>query len=374
MLSYLEISNGNLIHNFKTLRDFLDGKTKIVSVVKANAYGHGQDEVVEILEPLTDYFGIDDIEELRRLRAVSKKPALVLGYVAKEELEEAVELDAILVVYDLERAGILDKIGKKTGRKVKTHVKIDAALGRQGILVSEADFFAGELAKFENIEVEAVYAHFANIEDTSDFSHAQKQIEEFRKAVEIFKENGFGKIMSHISATSGVLAYDQDKGLSDIVRPGIGLYGMWPSEDLRKKLESGKLDFKPVMRWVSHVAQVKTLPPNYSIGYGLTYVTEVAMKVAVIPQGYSDGYDRGLSNKGEVLIGGTRCPVLGRVAMNIFVVDVSHLSGVKAEDEAVLLGGQGDEFITAEELAGKLETINYEITTRISPLLPRVVI
>ena len=180
--------------------------------------------------------------------------------------------------------------------------------------------------------------------------------------------------MSHISATSGVLAYDQDKGLSDIVRPGIGLYGMWPSEDLRKKLESGKLDFKPVMRWVSHVAQVKTLPPNYSIGYGLTYVTEVAMKVAVIPQGYSDGYDRGLSNKGEVLIGGTRCPVLGRVAMNIFVVDVSHLSGVKAEDEAVLLGGQGDEFITAEELAGKLETINYEITTRISPLLPRVVI
>ncbi|KKT88226.1 MAG: Alanine racemase 2 [Candidatus Moranbacteria bacterium GW2011_GWC2_45_10] len=374
MLSYLEISKENLIHNFKTLRDFLHEKTKIVSVVKANAYGHGQDEVVGILEPLTDYFGIDDIEELRKLRAVSKKPALVLGYVAKSDLEEAVELGGILVIYDLERAKILDGIGERLGKKIKIHVKIDAALGRQGILVGEAEDFARKLAGMENLEVEAVYAHFANIEDTSDFSHAQKQIDEFQKAVESFKRGGFENIQVHISATSGVLAYEQDKGLSDIVRPGIGLYGMWPSNDLRKKIEASGIIFKPVMRWISHVAQIKTVPEGYSVGYGLTYVTSRETKVAVIPQGYSDGFDRGLSNKGEVLIKGTRCPVLGRVAMNIFVVDVTHLAELETEEEVVLLGCQGHEEITAEEIAEKLETINYEITTRVSALLPRVIV
>ena len=299
---------------------------------------------------------------------------MVLGYVAKSDLEEAVELGGILVIYDLERAKILDGIGERLGKKIKIHVKIDAALGRQGILVGEAEDFARKLAGMENLEVEAVYAHFANIEDTSDFSHAQKQIDEFQKAVESFKRGGFENIQVHISATSGVLAYEQDKGLSDIVRPGIGLYGMWPSNDLRKKIEASGIIFKPVMRWISHVAQIKTVPEGYSVGYGLTYVTSRETKVAVIPQGYSDGFDRGLSNKGEVLIKGTRCPVLGRVAMNIFVVDVTHLAELETEEEVVLLGCQGHEEITAEEIAEKLETINYEITTRVSALLPRVIV
>jgi len=181
-----------------------------------------------------------------------------------------------------------------------------------------------------------------------------------------------------MSASSGAMVYEKNNENFSLVRLGISLYGMWPSEDLEKKLgpPAGGKDFqlKPIMRWVTHIAQLKTVPKNYSIGYGLTYVTSKPTKIAVIPQGYSDGYDRGLSNIGEVLISGSRCKIIGRVAMNMFVVDVSHLDNVKIEDEVVLLGSQGGEKISAEEIAMQLGTINYEIVARISLVLSRVVV
>ena len=187
-------------------------------------------------------------------------------------------------------------------------------------------------------------------------------------------KNGYKNLERHISASSGAMVYEKNGGKSSLIRPGIMLYGMWPSEDLGKRFKKHGLKLKPVLRWVTHVVQVKTLPKNHPIGYGLTYITKKPTKVAIIPQGYSDGYDRGLSNKGEVLIQGQRCQVLGRVAMNMFVVDVTHLRNIKNEDGVVLLGRQGKEEITTEELAKHLGTINYEITTRILTLLPRVIV
>ena len=179
------------------------------------------------------------------------------------------------------------------------------------------------------------------------------------------------------------MVYEKDKGENSVVRLGVGIYGMWPGEHI-KDLYKGKLNLKPVMTWKTKIAQIKTLPSGHSVGYGLTYLTSSFTKIAVIPIGYADGYDRGLSNIGEVLIGGTKCKVLGRVAMNMFVVDVNHLKSVAIEDEVVVLGKQGKKSarphkggggeITTEEIAEKIETINYEITTRISPLLPRIII
>jgi alanine racemase len=294
--------------------------------------------------------------------------------VAKDELAEAVELNGILAVYDKERCQILNEIGEERNRKIKVHIKIDASLGRQGILKEDADDFAKYLKTLESLEVVGIYAHFANIEDTTDFSHAQKQINSFGEVLEIFKKNGFENIKKHISASSGILVYEKNEGKSDLVRLGISQFGMWPSEELKRGYEKESFKLKPILRWVTHIAQIKILPKDYSIGYGLTYVTKKPTKIAVIPQGYSDGYDRGFSNCGEVLIGGKRCPVLGRVAMNMFVVDVTQLENVQNEDEVVLLGRQSNEEITAEELAEKIGTINYEITTRISPLLPRIII
>jgi len=176
-----------------------------------------------------------------------------------------------------------------------------------------------------------------------------------------------------MSATSGVLVYEDVNDYFDMVRIGIGLYGLWPSEDLKERYKN-RVSLKPVMAWKTCIAQIKTVPKGFTIGYGLTYKTPSEKKIAVIPQGYSDGYNRLLSNSGEVLIHGKRCPVLGRVAMNMFVVNVSHVEGVKVEDEVVLLGTQENESITAENIARKTNTINHEIVSSGSPLLPRVVV
>lgn len=373
MLSYIEISKENLLHNFNLLRSYIHPAVKIICVIKANAYGHGQNEVAKILEEYADYFQLDDAQELKSLRKVSQKKALVLGYVAKNEIQQVLELDGIMAVYDLAQVCEISRIAKTLNKTAVVHVKIDACLGRQGVLVDDAQEFAKELKKIDNVVVEGIYSHFANIEDTSDFSHAQKQIDAYKKALEIFSEAGFEDIKSHISSTAGTLVYEKKQQQSSLVRLGIGLYGMWPSVDLQSKFESDDFKMRPVARWVTHVAQVKILPANYSVGYGLTYVTTKQTKVAVIPQGYSDGFDRGLSSIGEVLIAGKRCGVLGRIAMNMFVVDVSHLDNVSVEDEVVLLGKQGQAEITAEEIAEKIGTINYEITTKISALLTRVV-
>ncbi|MEI7539802.1 MAG: alanine racemase [Candidatus Saccharibacteria bacterium] len=372
-LSYVEISKSRLLSNIEHVRSYISPNTKIAAVVKGDAYGHGQNEVAAIINNYVDYFQVDDLCELRSLRDVVSKPILVLGYIVKSEIREAIESNAIIAIYDNERLELIDQIAGELNVKAKIHIKIDACLGRQGLLATDIPDFIDECKKCENIEFDGIYSHFANIEDTDDPSHTQAQIKTFKNAVELFKSAGFDDLKTHISATSGILVYDKNLNENNIVRLGIGLYGLWPSENLKNNYLN-ELKLEPVMRWITHVAQVKVLPANYTIGYGLTYVTDKPTKVAVIPQGYSDGYDRGLSNCGEVLIRGVRCKVLGRVAMNMFVVDVSKLDQVAVEDEVVLLGWQGNESISAEELALKIDTINYEITTRISALLPRIVV
>ncbi len=373
-LSYIEIFKNNLLHNIRAFQKYVGPKTKIASVIKANAYGHGQNEVAKILGPETDYFQVDDLQELSLLRQVTKKPALVLGYVAKNELADAVHLGAELLISDELRLRQLEDMALKLHQKIKIQIKIDALLGREGLLLHEVPQIIETLHTCPHVLVSGFYAHFANIEDTASFSHAQKQIDCFQDALRLFRRAGFDGVPTHISATSGTLVYDQNKNLNQIVRLGIGLYGLWPSRALQEKYQSRALTLKPVARWISHVAQIKTLPKGYSVGYGLTYATKQKTKIAVIPQGYSDGYDRRLSNKGQVLIGGRRCRVLGRISMNMMTVGVNHVPNAKQEDEVVLLGRQGQQEITAEEIAEQVGTINYEVVARISPLLPRRVV
>ena len=372
MLTHIEVSKANLLHNFSQLKQTVKPGTIIVSVVKGNAYGHGITETVQILKDVTDWFGVISIEDIRAVRAYSDKPVMVLGYLADEDLEEAVKLDTIFDVYSIDRLERLNSIGLKCNKNIAVHLKIDALLGRQGFLVSELKQVLERLPSLPRIQLEGIYAHFANIEDTRDFSHAQKQIDTFQAAKDLVKAHGYF-IHTHISSTAGSLVYEKIKHENDIVRFGIGLYGMWPSHYLQSDMEHN-MELKPVMRWLSKIAQVKTLPAEHPIGYGLTYTTSKDTRIAVVPVGYYDGYDRGLSNKGEVLISGTRCKVIGRVAMNMIVVDISHLKDVHVEDDVVLLGTQGDEIVTAEEIAKHIDTINYEVTTRINPLLSRQVI
>jgi alanine racemase len=378
-LAYVEISKANLIHNIKQFRRLIDVHTKISAVVKANAFGHGDLEVVKILNPYVDYFQVNSIEELARVRTISRKPVLVLGYIQKSELKRAIELGCIISIFDIEHAKALNVVAQKLDKKVKVHIAIDSHLGREGIMPIDLPNFLIEFKKLKNIICDGVYSHFANIEDTTDFSHGQKQIDTFKSVVEQFKNAGYKNIKNHISATSGILAYEKWKGIHDIARIGVGLYGMWPSVEL-EKIWKKKITLKPVLRYVTHVAQVKNLPKGHTVGYGLTYVAKSDIKIAVIPQGYADGLTRTLSNNGEVLIRGMRAPILGRVAMNMFVVNVTDIKGVKTEDEVVILGAQKGlpaarqgEVITAEEIARNMGTINYEVTTHLSPFLPRIV-
>ena len=372
-LSFIELSKKNLIRNIKQFRGLAKKGTKIAVAVKGNAYGHGQKETTKILEPFVDYFQVNSIEELELLRKTSNKKTLLLGYVQKEDLPKIVKLGCILSVFSLKQLSEISKVAKKYRKIQEIHIPIDACLGREGLLTTDLPKFFTELKKYKNLVLTGMYAHFANIEDTNNFTHAEKQIKRYEEAKKIAGKYGFGKFETHISATSGLLVYEKNSGINSIVRLGIGVYGMWPSEHI-KYLYKNKMKLKPVLSWKTKVAQVKKLPAGSTIGYGLTYTAFKPVKIAVIPQGYADGLDRGLSNKGEVLISGSRCKILGRVAMNMFVADVTHLKNVEAEDEVVLLGKQGKQEITAEEMAGKIDTINYEITTRLSSLLPRIVV
>lgn len=370
-LSYIELSKKNLIYNLKTLKD-LAGGVNVVAVIKGNAYGHGQNEIAKILNQHTEYFQVNSFFELQELRKVTKKKVLVLGFVQKDDLKAAIKLGCILSVFSIQKLKEINYIASKLNKKQEIHVPVDALLGREGFMLSEFGDFLEEIKKCRNVKFTGLYAHFANIEDTNNFTHAEKQIKKFEEAIKLAEKFGFNKLETHISATSGLMVYEKGKKLNTFVRLGIGLYGLWPSEHI-KYLYKGKIELKPVLSWKTKIAQVKDLPAGHTIGYGLTYMTYEPTKIAVIPVGYADGYDRGLSNNGEVLISGKRCKILGRVAMNMFVVDVTHLNKAKAEDEVVLIGKQGNEEITAEELAKKIDSINYEVVTRLNPLLPRII-
>jgi alanine racemase len=412
MLSHLQISRPTLLHNYHQFRQTIPANTTIMCVVKANAYGHGLREVVESLKDEVQYFAVDDLDEFKELRKVTDKPCLLLGYVPLENLEEVIQLNGELGVYNLETFQKLQQIAenicsqdnspcpgsptkqsetggclggggvssKLTGTDtlkgtVNVHLCIDSLLGRDGILPQDLDTFLTQAKEYDQVNITAYYSHFANVEDTTDQTHARKQIETFEQIESIFKAHGYDNIRKHISATASSMLYET--GQNDFVRLGIGLYGLWPAETL-KTVKNQSFDLKPVLRWVSHIAQVKTLPTNSTIGYGLTYTTHKETKIAVIPQGYCDGLDRQLSNTGEVLIQSTRCKILGRISMNMCVVDVSHLENLKLEEEVILLGTQTfdgrSETITAEEIAQKCDTINYEIVARLNHLLPRLII
>lgn len=340
--------------------------------IKGNAYGHGQNEIAKILEPYVDYFQVNSVEELELLRKVSKKKVLLLGYVQKSDMKKAMQLGCILSVFSLEQLKHISAMAEICKMVQEVHIPVDAYLGREGFLINELSDLFKEIKKYRNVNFSGLYAHFANIEDTRDFSHAQKQIGEYEKALKIAGDFGFEKLETHISATSGLLVYEKNLGINSLIRLGIGVYGMWPSEHIKKMYEN-KIKLKPMLSWKTKIAQVKTLPKGSTIGYGLTYKTKEETKIAIIPQGYADGFVRDFSNRGEVLIDGTRCKVLGRVSMNMFAVGLSHLPKVKIEDEVIILGQQGKEEITAEEMASLADTINYEITTRISSLLPRII-
>lgn len=374
MKTWIEINKNNLLHNLEQFRKLVGGKVKLMGVIKANAYGHGLVEVAQTISDKVDWFGVDMLTEALKLREIGiRKPILVLGYVELRDLREAVKNNISLTVYNKETIERLGKIPiQNPNLNPKVHIKLETGTSRQGIEEGEILDFVKFIKNYPSIEIEGIATHFANIEDTTDSSYAMNQLAIFSRVISALEKNGIVVPLKHTACSAATILFPETR--FDMVRLGISLYGLWSSKETKAvaKNKNVDLDLEPALTWKTIIAQVKNVKAGTSIGYGLTEYASRDSKIAVLPVGYFDGYDRKLSSVGNVLIHGKRCKVLGRVCMNMIIADVTDVEKVNLEDEVVLLGRQGREEISAEEIAQKIGTINYEFITRINPLIPRI--
>jgi alanine racemase len=373
----IEISRSALAHNIGEFRRLVGPKRKFLAVVKANAYGHGLLEVAGIaVDEGVDWLGVDSVDEGAALRRAGiGAPVLVLGYAPLASLEEAVVRDLRLTVYNRETVVRLAVLAARLRKTVRVHVKLETGTWRQGVAAKDLVAFVRDARRRPGLVVEGLSSHFANIEDTTKHDYPRRQLEVYRSACRELEAGGPRVPLKHMSCTASTILFPEPG--FNLARVGIGLYGLWPSKEtylscLLDKKEP--LSLEPVLSWRARIAQVKKVPAGADIGYGCTYRTTRPTVLAVIPVGYFDGYDRGLSNAAHVLLKGRRAPVRGRVAMDFFMADVTDVPGPKPEDEVTLLGADGRERITAEDLASLAGTISYEILARINPLIPRVVV
>lgn len=368
--TWLEIDEKALSHNLKEIRKIIGKNVRLMAVVKSNAYGHGLIKTAKLIEKhqLADWFGVDSLSEALLLRQHKiKAPILVMGMILKENFRKAAENNIRIAVYNKEAVLAL------TSLKIplKIHLKIETGTMRQGIYLKDLPAFIQLIKKYPQLTIEAIYSHFANIEDTTNHSFAKKQLRIFQQALKIVHNYKIYPI-AHTACSAALILYPETH--FDMVRLGLSMYGYWssPQTFVSAKNLGRQITLKPALTWKTRIAQIKTVKANTPIGYGLTEKVSRNTKIAVLPVGYWDGYDRKLSSIGNVLISGIRCKVIGRVCMNMMMVDINHLNNVFLEDEAILLGKQGKETITVEEIAQKAGTINYEIITRINPLIPRI--
>ena len=376
-LSWIEIDSSALLENVASFKKLIGSKVKFLAVVKSNAYGHGIVEVVQAIREKVDWFGVNSLDEAFTLKKNGiRKPILILGYTQNSRLAEVVKNNFRQVVYNRQTGKqLLQNINiLKSGKKIKIHLKIETGTNRQGVENRELLEIAKILTRNPKIEVEGAYTHFANAEESEDSSFPKEQIERFKRQLDFLEKSAVKVAIKHTACTAATILLP--KSYFDMVRLGVGLYGLWPSK-LVKKLANRKraiFNLKPVLTWKTRVAQVKNVKKSETIGYGRTYKVRKEMKIAILPIGYYEGYDRHLSNCGQVLVSGRFAPVVGRVMMNMTIVDITHIPNVKVEDEIVLIGKQGKNEVTVEDLAEKICTINYEVVARINPFIPRILV
>jgi len=375
-LAWVEVDVGALRANLKELRRLVGTGPVLAPAVKANAYGHGLVLAGRaFLEAGAEWLSVNALFEARALREAGvDAPIYVMGYVARDDLDEAAALGVRLVVYNPETVEALADLRRPEGAEpVRLHLKVETGNNRQGLEHGAAMELARRVADTPGLELEGVASHFANVEDTTDHRFARGQVARFRAFLAELEGRGIRPRYRHISNSAATILWPDVH--FNLVRAGIACYGMWPSPET---LVSASLEgragvrLRPALTFKTRVAQVKEVPAGAYVGYGCTYRTTHPSRLAVLPVGYYDGYDRGLSNLAHVLVRGQRAPVRGRVAMNITVVDVTHVEGVGVEREVVLIGEDGEERVTAEQVAQWAGTINYEVTTRIREGLPRI--
>ncbi len=362
--TWAEVNLKSLAHNLNQVKKVLPGKTKILATIKADAYGHGLIPVARKLAGCgVDYFGVASIDEGIKLRlARVKVPILILGLILKEDVIPLFryKLTSTICSYDL--ALELDRRARRLGQKIKVHIKVDTGMGRIGVAQDEALKLIRRIHRLKFIEIEGIYTHFAFADMDKEFT--VHQIFLFNHLISQLEKDGINIPLKHTANSMGVLAYRDSH--FNMVRPGLVLYGLYPKQGL-------KINLKPVLSLKAKVLYVKKVPKGCGISYGHIYVTKNKTTIITLPIGYGDGYPRNLSNIGSVLISGRRFKISGRICMDQIMVDVGNLK-VCLGEEAVLIGSQAKNRITAEELARLAGTIPYEIVCGLGSRIPRVYI
>ncbi len=365
-LTFARIDLEAIAHNARELKRRVGPNVELMAVVKANAYGHGALEVARVaLEHGATWLAVARVAEGVQLRLAGiSAPILVMGYFLPSEADAVVANDLTTTVNSMEVAQALSDQAQRLGRTVMIHVKVDTGMGRFGLLPDEMLPFLDEIKALAGLKVEGLWTHFATA-DAGDKTYTRQQFATFVQVAQAVEDAGYAIRLRHVANNAAIL--DLAETHLDVVRAGIALYGLHPSDEV-----DPAISLRPALSLISHVGRVRTLAAGSTISYGRTYTTTRSTTVALVPIGYGDGYHRLLSNRGAVLIRGQRAPIVGRVCMDNIVVDVTGIQGVQEGDEVVLIGTQGEEHISAEEVAAWAETINYEVTTGLLPRLPRV--
>lgn len=365
---HAEINIDYISDNLTAIKDFVGHDKEVMVVIKADGYGHGAIPIArQLYEAGIDSIGVATIQEAIALRKYAIDiPILILGYSPEEEYENLIKYDIIQTVYKFSMAQGISDAAKAAGKIAKIHIKVDTGMTRLGFFPDDAAIEQlVQMNELPHIEIEGIFTHFAQA-DGVDQSYTKEQIRLFNTFILKLEEKGIKIPKKHASNSAGLIEYEEAR--YNLVRAGIALYGLYPSIEV----DHTKLLLKPSLSLKSNIIFLKEVPSGVPISYGGTYVTSQKCKIATIPVGYGDGYPRSLSSKGRVLIRGQYAPIVGRVCMDQFMVDVTHIDDVCDGDEAVLIGKQGENSVTVEEIAQIDGTINYEIVCQLGKRIPRV--
>ena len=364
--TYVNIDLDAINFNIDNVLKKLDGRAKLLAVIKANAYGHGAVEVGRALADKCDFFGVACVDEAMELvNAGIKNDILVLGRVSAYNYENVVKHNIRIPIFTLEDAKALSEVAVRNNKTALFHFCVDTGMSRIGFQVNdESADICTEICALPNIKAEGLFSHFATA-DEKDLTKAIAQRDKFVKFANMLEDRGIKIPIKHINNSAGIMVFDE---MFDMVRSGIITYGLYPSADVDESL----IDIKPAMEWKSHISHIKTLEKGREISYGGTFTTTRDTVVATIPVGYADGYPRCLSNIGRVIINGHYANILGRVCMDQFMVDVTDIPDVKLEDEVILVGRQGDSVLSMEEVSNNAHSFNYELPCRVALRVPRL--
>lgn len=363
--NWVEIDATSLANNVRAMKALIGSKVSLMAVVKSDAYGHGAVSMSQTaLLNGANYLGVSSMHEALELREAGiDAPILVMGYTPTYLAQQAVQHGITVTLYDLELARAFDRTARELNTRLRAHVKVDSGMGRLGIMPDDAVTLFRHLGALRHIEIEGIYTHFSAADEDPDYTAYQLDV--FKSVYKPLQATT-GVKFKYIHAANSAATIAHKEAHFNMVRVGLALYGMHPSDKVR--LPEG---FSPALTWKTAIAQVKTLPPDHAVGYGNTYTTRREERVGIIPVGYADGFRRAPEHWGEMLVHGVRVPIIGRVSMEKTVVSLAAVPDVAIGDEVVLLGRQGNDIITAEEVAARLGTINYEVVCNILPRMPR---